>query len=175
MKKVAVAFLMICVLIMSACNAEQTGNERDNDPSDGVGENVELPGDSPPEVSIEVDGERHGTKLGAYCWDIEEEGDTSTTECVDAAGATELLSDGDAIQVKPGEKVKIEMDYTPKPNEIHLTQHKPSEEIELDDDTFTAPDEKGLYYYDYQVWWNDEEDEHISYGDASYAFVLEVK
>ena len=69
------------------------------------------------------------------------------------------------------------MDYTPKPNEIHLSQIKNNEEIEIEikDQKFTAPDEKGIYYYSYGVWWTDEKEENVSHGDAFYAFVLEVK
>lgn len=48
-------------------------------------------------------------------------------------------------------------------------------EIEVNDQKFTAPDEKGIYYYSYGVWWMDEKEENVSNGDASYVFVLEVK
>lgn len=69
------------------------------------------------------------------------------------------------------------MDYTPNPNEIHLSQIKNGNEIEVEvnDNQFTVPDEKGTYFYYYRVWWKDEEDKNLSYGDAFYAFALKVK
>jgi len=38
-----------------------------------------------------------------------------------------------------------------------------------------APSKAGTYYYSYSVWWMDESQKNVSNGDASYAFVLEVK
>ena len=126
----------------------------------------------PPIVNIEMDGVKHETKLGSYCWES-----NGKAECVDTAGPVELLADDEPIQIKSGEQITLTMDYTPKPNEIHLSQIKNNEEIEIEikDQKFTAPDEKGIYYYSYGVWWMDEKEENVSHGDAFYAFVLEVK
>ncbi|MFS0614989.1 hypothetical protein [Lederbergia ruris] len=115
-------------------------------------------------MSIEIDGETCETILGSYYWDISK----GKSECVDTTGSVDLLKDKEPVQIKAGEKIKLKMDYTPKPNKIHLTQIKNGEqtEIELNDNQFTAPDRKGIYYYDYGVWWMDEEDENLSNGDA---------
>ena len=69
------------------------------------------------------------------------------------------------------------MNYNPKPNEIHLTQVNNGKESEilLVKNQFSAPINKGVYYYSYGVWWIDKKDEHLSHGDASYVFALEVK
>lgn len=40
---------------------------------------------------------------------------------------------------------------------------------------FSAPKEKGIYYYAYSAWWMDENRQSISNGDAYYAFVLKVE
>jgi len=111
--------------------------------------------------------------LGSYCWDISK----GKSECVDTAGPVELLKDEKPIQIKAGEQIKLNMDYTPKPNKIHLSQidNDDEKEIEINDNQFTAPDEKGTYFYSYGVWWMDEEDEDLSNGDAFYAFVIEVQ
>lgn len=175
MKKMAAMSFMLFILVLGACNGASTGDTSESEPSDDTDKREVLPGDSPPEVLIEVDGAEHGTKLGAYCWDDVDEDGTGTSECVDAGIATGRLSEGDAVKVDAGEEIKIALDYTRKPNEITLKQYHPSKEIDVSDDTFTVPDKKGIYYYDYSVWWNDEEDEHLSLGDATYSFAVKVK
>ncbi|MFS0644041.1 hypothetical protein [Siminovitchia sp. 179-K 8D1 HS] len=136
------------------------------------GGNRSLSGDRPPNVNIKVNGEKYEVKLGSYCW-----GSDGTTECADTVGPVELLEGEEPIQVQAGEQITLIMDYTPNPNEIHLSQIKNGNEIEVEvnDNQFTVPDEKGTYFYYYGVWWKDEEDKNLSYGDAFYAFALKVK
>ncbi|WP_249260944.1 hypothetical protein [Virgibacillus pantothenticus] len=128
----------------------------------------ELSGSKPPHVSIKTDNKHYDTKLGTYCWN---------GECVDTIEPVELLKNKEPIQVQAGEQITLNMDYTPKPNEIHLSQIKNDDEteIEVNHNQFTVPDEKGTYFYAYSVWWMDEEDDNLSHGNASYAFALEVK
>ena len=163
MRKFSIVTIMCFILILTACNGIFTKN------TDGSGN---LSGNMPPIVNIEINGVKHETKLGSYCWES-----NGKAECVDTAGPVELLANDEPIQIKSGEQITLTMDYTPKPNEIHLSQIKNNEEIEIEikDQKFTAPDEKGIYYYSYGVWWMDEKEENVSHGDAFYAFVLEVK
>ena len=67
--------------------------------------------------------------------------------------------------------------YEPKPNKFHVLQISNNQETEIvvKDNHFSAPIQKGLYYYSYGVWWMDEKEEDLSHGDAFYAFMLEVK
>ncbi|WP_180968155.1 hypothetical protein [Cytobacillus massiliigabonensis] len=123
----------------------------------------------PPEVFIEVAKEEYDTKLGTYCWG---------NSCVDTAGPVEMLEGEVPVKVKPGERIKLVMDYKPLPNSIHLLQiNEELEEVEVfvEDYGFTAPAQKGIYYYSYGVWWMDEKQENVSNGDAFYAFALEVE
>jgi hypothetical protein len=163
MRKFSIVTIMCFILILTACNSIFTKN------IEGSGN---LSRNLLPIVDIEIDGVKHETKLGSYCWES-----NGKAECVDTAGPVELLADDEPIQIKSGEQITLTMDYTPKPNEIHLSQIKNNEEIEIEikDQKFTAPDEKGIYYYSYGVWWMDEKEENVSHGDAFYAFVLEVK
>ncbi len=134
-----------------------------------------LPGNQPPSVKIEIDGQEYDTILGTYCWGPNGDG---YHECADTAGPVGLLADETPIQVTPNEEVTIMMDYTPLPDKIELAKTTEQEEIdnvELIDNQFNVPAEKGIYYYDYAVWWMDEDDHQVSLGDAFYAFVIEVK
>ncbi|XRG80169.1 hypothetical protein V5E38_07645 [Rossellomorea sp. GAMAL-10_SWC] len=138
----------------------------------GCSANNGLKGNEPPKTMVQVENQIYATKLGTYCWQLKGQG-----ECVDTAGPAELLKDKKPIEVKPGENVKFIMNYKPKPNEIHLTQINNGKESEilLVKNQFSAPINKGVYYYSYGVHWMDKKDEHLSNGDASYAFALEVK
>lgn len=126
----------------------------------------------PPEAFIKINHDTYETKLGSYCW----EGKGVST-CVDTAGPIELLEGKKPIKVKPGERITFVMDYQPKPNETHvvLFHEKEEKEIGVTDQSFTAPLQKGIYYYSYGVWWMDEKIENLSHGDAFYAFALEVE
>lgn len=158
MKKLIVVFALLFALIVSGCGATSNG----------------LSGSKPPNVHVEINGESYKAVLGSYCWDDSK----GTAECVDTGGPVELLKDEEPIQVKAGAEIKLTMDYTPKPNKIHFTRIiEDGEELEvvIHDNQFTAPTEKGTYFYSYGVWWMDEDDENLSHGDAFYAFAVEVQ
>ena len=163
MRKFSIVAILFFVFILSGCNGIFTKNTA------GGGN---LSGNKPPIVNIEIAGVKHETKLGSYCW-----GSNGKAECVDTAGPVELLGDDEPIQIKSSQQITLTMDYTPKPNEVHLLQIQNNDEteIEINDQKFTAPGEKGIYYYSYGVWWMDEKEANVSHGDAFYAFVLEVK
>lgn len=131
----------------------------------------EVVEEKPPKVLIEMANEKYETKLGGYCW-----GNNQVSTCVDMAGPVELLKDKQPIDVQPGEKVTLVMDYKPNPDEMHVTQFNENIETDLNlsDNQFTVPEEKGIYYYAYSAGWTDEKDASVSKGDALYAFVLEV-
>lgn len=126
----------------------------------------------PPEAFIKINNETYKTTLGTYCWDGK-----GVSTCVDTAGPIELLEGKEPIKVKPGERITFVMDYQPLPNETHVVQfhEKEEKEIGVADQSFSAPLQKGIYYYSYGVWWMDEKVENLSHGDAFYAFALEVE
>ncbi|WP_244913446.1 hypothetical protein [Heyndrickxia sporothermodurans] len=126
----------------------------------------------PPKSTIEIGNKSYETTLGTYCWHHKGKG-----ECVDKVGPVELLKDQKPVNVHPGEKITFKMDYEPKPNEIHIEQINKNNSIEIPvkDNSFFAPNEKGIYYYSYGVWWMDEKEKNVSNGDAFYAFVIKVK
>ncbi len=163
MKRFLFLGILLGLFIVSGCT----------NPLNGKSE-MKLTGDQPPNVVVEVDGEDYETTLGSYCWESSSKGNSI---CVDTAGPKELVKDKEPIQIKAGQQITLKMDYTPKPNKIHLTQIKNDveTEIEMRDNQFTVPNEKGIYFYSYGVWWMDEKVEYTSKGDAFYAFVIEVQ
>jgi len=95
---------------------------------------------------------------------------------VDTIGPIDLLEGQKPIKVKSGEQIRLVMDYEPKPNEFHVAQISDNKETEIvaKDNRFTAPTQRGVYYYSYGVWWMDEKEANVSHRDAFYAFALEV-
>ncbi|MDQ0220429.1 hypothetical protein [Peribacillus cavernae] len=144
------ALLVIILFILMGCSKDGTTGEK------------------PPKSKIKIGKESYETSLGTYCW---------KGTCVDAIGSVERLKGKVPVKVKPNEEIRFVIDYEPKPNDFHLTQTNEGKEKEVTvrDNRFVVPTEEGIYYYDYGVWWMDEKEEHLSHGDASYAFVLEVK
>lgn len=88
-----------------------------------------------------------------------------------------MLKTEQPIKVKANESLSLVIKYKRQPNEKHMAQIQNSHEVEipLKKNKLKAPSESGTYYYSYSVWWMDESQKNVSNGDASYAFVLEVK
>lgn len=131
-----------------------------------------IAGQKPPEAVIEIGSKSYDTILGSYCW-----GENGQTTCVDTAGPQELLKGVEPIKVKAGVKIFFVMNDEPQPNESYVLQISESDEIEVSvqENSFRAPLQQGIYYYSYGVWWMDEQEENVSNGDAFYNFVLEVE
>ncbi|WP_419881602.1 hypothetical protein ACN6MY_19180 [Peribacillus sp. B-H-3] len=128
----------------------------------------------PPKAEIVTGGKHYKTVLGSYCW---EDGDKGV--CVDSVwtkGGKRPLA-VPPIAVQPGADIEVKIDYDPQPNEIHLSQVNGKKEIVLpvEKGHFKAPRNTGTYNYTYSVWWMDEKDKHLSHGDASYEFDLNVQ
>ena len=95
MRKFSIVAILFFVFIVSGCNGVFIKN------TDGSGN---LSGNKPPILNIEIDGVKHETKLGSYCWESD-----GKAECVDTAGPVELLADDEPIQIKSGEQITFTM------------------------------------------------------------------
>lgn len=155
MKKLIAILLFSLVFTVNGCSNVPAKDDK-------------MQGDKPPDAYIEIDNEHYKMGRGSYCWN---------GTCIDVAGPVELLADEMPIQVQPGDEITFKMDFTPKPNEIQLSEIRNEEETEIKvvNNHFTAPNEKGIYYYLYGVWWMDDNAENVSLADAFYAFALEVE
>lgn len=155
MKYIQTLSVVLLIVILSSCSGFNIQNE-----------SSQLSGKKPPRTQVQIDNKTYDTTLGAYCW-----GNT----CVDTAGPVELLEDKAPIDVQAGEEITIDIKYKIETDEVHLMQIQGDEEVErtVTNHQFPAPEEEGIYYYSYGVWWMDD-DEAYSLGDAFYAFALKV-
>ena len=81
-----------------------------------------LPGSEPPAAFIEVNGKRHETVLGTYCWSGEKEG-----ICVDTAGPVQLLEGKEPVEVQPGETIRLMIEGKPQPSDgAHPGSRRPA-------------------------------------------------
>mgnify|MGYP003414815811 FL=1 len=157
MKKFLILFLISAAFVLYGCNHTNSNP---------------LTGSAPPNVYVVNGNKKDVTELGSYCWKSGGNG-----ICADTAGPVELLKGVEPITVDAGTTISLQMDFTPKPSEVSITQIHDGKESRAaaQGSRFNAPGEKGIYHYSYQVWWMDEKEEALSHGDASYAFVLEIK
>lgn len=157
MKRCSAVLVFLMVIILVGCT---DGNA------------IGMTGEKPPAAFVTIGDETYETKLGSYCWKS-----NSSAMCADTAGPVDLLSGEEPIQVKPGEEVSVGINFSRKPNEVHVSQFRDNQETEVEmiNNRFKAPLGKGTYIYGYSVWWMSEKEKNVSDGDALYAFALEVK
>lgn len=157
MKKTFVtASVLLLLYILSGCNK--------------TNENTVLLGDKPPKMTIEVKGEEYNSQLGSYCWNLSE----SQSECLEIMVP---LENGQRIVASVGEEISLTFKSAPAPDKVYLIQNPYDDvtEVKLNENQFTAPDEKGVYYYVYSVEWLNKDEEKVSDGSVDYGFILSVK
>ena len=152
MKKLLLASLYLFGVILSGCSST----------------NNVLDGEKPPEVMVKVGNDTYQTILGTYCWG---------GDCVDTAGPEEILKDEEPIRVKPGEKIKLVMEYKPKPTTFQVFTYHESQHsgVDVSDYAITAPNQEGIFYYSCDARWEDKNKKNVIHGDASYNFSIEVE
>lgn len=126
---------------------------------------------SAPETKVVVNQKTYGAHMASYCW----MGLDNQSKCVNTLGATDLLKEKRKIKVKRGEKVSLIVRSHLKPNEtsLYLVNGGTQKNVKLINNTFTAPTERGTYYYTYGAWWM-KSDKILSHGDVFYVFALKV-
>ncbi|MDM5317077.1 hypothetical protein QUF49_13805 [Fictibacillus sp. b24] len=157
MKRFTAFLRWVMVIILAGCSDGNT---------------TSMTGKQPPAAFVHIGDKKYETKLGSYCWKS-----NSSAVCADTAGPVDLVSGEEPIQVKPGEEISVELNFSRKPNEVHISQFKDNQEtkVKMNNNHFKAPLEEGTYIYGYSVWWMSEKEKDVSDGDAQYAFALEVK
>lgn len=154
-KRLMVSMIIVAILLIYVCYS-----------------NISYVTGKPPKLKIIVGDHMYDTKLGTYCWK-----GLMSHKCVDTAGAVELLDGEKPILVHQNEKIEIRVKSDLKPDEYSLTVFNEGAEksVKIKKFLFSAPKEKGIYYYAFSAWWMDENRQNIANGDAYYAFVLKVE
>lgn len=150
-----VMLLVISTLVFIGCTDK-------NESSEEVGNKfVFTKNEFPPKVPgyIMVGNKRYKMEEGNYEWNKD-----NTTIRTDHAGPTQIAESFKSIQVKPSEKIRLEL----KQNPLAVTYVWDDEDgSEYSDDTeFTAPADEGIYIFETVAKWSN--------GEVSYTFVLEV-
>ncbi|USB31830.1 hypothetical protein [Paenibacillus sp. YPG26] len=104
----------------------------------------------------------------SYCW--------GKLGCADYVGGRTLLEGEKPTVVGAGERVYISYDYKPAPKVLNLHQLKDNDTpvpVLLKEGYFSAPLEKGTYYYHVSAVWASGVGDYSS-GDTSSVFVIEV-
>ncbi|HWK23832.1 MAG TPA: hypothetical protein VNS08_12445 [Ureibacillus sp.] len=126
--------------------------------------------DDPPLVQVKLDESVYTLLQGSFCW-----GDSRTASCVDYGTPFEITEYVEPIKVSRGEKITLSMKRKPLEHSltfINLTT-KETVEIDLKNNQFKAPTERGLYIINFYGLW--EKDESNTSGDSSYVLKIVVK
>ncbi|CAM4233180.1 hypothetical protein [Paenibacillus typhae] len=105
----------------------------------------------------------------SYCWDY--------LGCADTA-IGEMMYDGQTLTVvQPGERIDTVLNYEPQPSSVIVTpvvDEHAYDPVPLTDGGFTAPEEKGVYYFMYFANWTTEDGVH-TLNQTSAVFAFEVR
>jgi hypothetical protein len=121
----------------------------------------------PPTPIVTAGNNKIKTTQGSYCW-----GGLLRGQCVDKiySSPIDMANQHKSTAVSPNEKIKIEFKKDPIDGTIEVEQwinKENIEKIEVINDSFLAPKEKGIYVYYLRATWKQ--------GDGNYAFRVEVK
>ena len=145
---------------MSACN--NLNEERiDQSPSSTKEELF------PPEkkASIIIDKEAFPMEKGGYQWE-RKKGLQVEVVTTDHASINQMAEQIVPIPVQVKEIISIELEDKPT-YELYLwNETEREQEVSVESDQFTAPEEKGIYIYEVFATWKN--------GEQSFAFVVEV-
>ena len=161
MKKLFI--FIFCLITLSGCFYD-TGSAINSKPVQHTALNL------PPSVEVVVKNTEFSTRQGSYCWS-----NGNVSECIDTIHPGEMLTDEDAIVVSPGETISLKIGRKPIEQELSVESddNHQSSSVDLEDNTFKAPLEKGIYTYLFFARWDDNG--NGTRGDSSNAFKIEVK
>lgn len=166
-KMMTTMFTLAIILLLVACSTPSKENV--NEPSS------KLVAETPPDLSLIINGERYSTLLGSYCWEkASERTNEASIECVDKAPPEVLLADETPILVAANAKGELDIDAPTPPTDIEVTAFLDGEAMDLDSSgqTISFPDEQGSYYY--IAWFSWEDDDRVT-NEASYVFAIKVE
>ncbi|MZQ80622.1 hypothetical protein GQF01_00435 [Paenibacillus sp. 5J-6] len=104
----------------------------------------------------------------SYCW--------GNLGCADYVRGNAMLKEIIPTPVNPEEDIKVSFANIPAPSglDIHQFVDKKSMKIPMKYGSFSAPKEKGVYYYGIFAFWTTD-DGKFSKGDTSSVFAIEVR
>lgn len=172
MKRWGIILSVLLGLTMAGCSDDKPVEEESHLPLES---NLTML--KPPLLSVDAGGAGTHVELGKYCWEEEDK-----TCNIEPNNPQELLIGLTSMTVEPGQQISFGFGFIetdpPYPRQlleidkIKLVQFYKSEESEVEviGRNFTAPQEKGRYYYLAKLRWDGE----IS-GEANYAFTYSVQ
>lgn len=105
----------------------------------------------------------------SYCWDY--------LGCADTAIGEQMYDGQTLTVVQPGERIDTVLNYEPQPSSVvvaKVTDGYAYDPVPLTDGVFTAPGEKGVYYYLYTANWTTDDGGYML-NQTSAVFAVEVR
>lgn len=105
----------------------------------------------------------------SYCWDY--------LGCADTAIGEQMYNGQTLTVVQPGERIDTVLNHEPQPSSVvvaKVTDGNAYDPVPLTDGVFTAPGEKGVYYYLYTANWTTDDGVYML-NQTSAVFAVEVR
>jgi hypothetical protein len=148
-------FLSICLPVLWSCSKGNITQELENEFSPKV------------KASIVVNGREFILKRGVYQWTEQISPSLQRTHNVEYASPNEMARKMDAIPLKRGQEVKIEIEKNPKIAIYLWDAYGRREIIDIfNGNQITVPTNPGKYIYEVFAEWSN--------GKASYTFVIDI-
>ncbi len=180
-----VIYIALLAMMLSACSRLNTADNPVTNTPTSEPKQTAKPADTPAvETSAKAD-RSHGAKpplpvitagaagipavQASYCWDY--------LGCADTAIGEQMYDGQTLTVVQPGERIDTALNYEPQPSSVIVTpvvDEHAYDPVPLTDGGFTAPEEKGVYYYLYSANWTTDDGVYML-NQTSAVFAVEVR
>ncbi|MFE7064686.1 hypothetical protein ACFVAD_21380 [Sutcliffiella sp. NPDC057660] len=154
-KFILLAFFLLLLLALAGCG--KTGA------TDAAGKKIYPPDE---QGYVMIDGEEKKLEKGNYFWELKK-GLSSEVIQTDAASPNQIAENVEAISAPPDTEMSFKLVGDPTITVYLWNEQDREKEIELQDEKFHTPTEKGRYIYEVLAKWDN--------GEISYTYVIELE
>jgi predicted small lipoprotein YifL len=115
---------------------------------------------------VVIDGEEKKLEKGNYYWEVKKGLTTEVTQ-TDAASPNQIAENVEAISAPPDTEMSFKLVGDPTITAYLRNGQDREKEIELQEEKFRTPTEKGRYIYEVLAEWEN--------GEISYTYVIELE
>lgn len=151
--------VIVCLLTLVSCSGSKVEEDGSLDPPTITG-------------YVQINELEYAMRSGGYSWE-KKQGLRSTVVQTDHAGSVQLAQDYDEISVMPNDVIHIDVQKNPR-IQVYSWNDETPEEIKVNGNQITVPENKGQYIYEVIATWDDGV-AGWDRGEISYTFVVDVQ
>lgn len=154
MKSRSILFLILIVFLTGCGKTAGKGTE----------DNKLFPPDE--QGFVVMNEKKYKMEKGNYYWEVKKGSNTEVTQ-TDAASPNQIAQNVEAIPAPPDTEMSFKLVGDPTITAYLWNEQDREKEIELHDEKFRTPTEKGQYIYEVLAEWEN--------GEISYTYVIELE